>query len=204
MSVAERDNLAQLRRLAEEGRRAPLLGGRPLIAYGLAITLAAAFQAALLGGWVPLPSWVLALSWSAPMVAAGWLGARGKRSAPVTLANRVERQVWAAGGTVLALSAAAVLLFGMTWQGRLGPSAWAAFAAMPPLTFGVYAIALNASAAAGDQLARLRPFVALSIAFLIGTVLLGPSIEQLLALAAGALVCSVWPGVLLLRREGAA
>ena len=196
------EDLATLRRLAEEGRTAPLVGGRPLIAYGLAIALAAAFQAALLGGWVPLPPWVLALSWSIPMAAAGWLGARGRRCAPITLANKVERQVWAAGGTVLALTAAAILLFGLTWQDRLGSAVWASFAAMSPLTFGVYAIALNASAAAGDQLARLRPFVGLSVAFLIGTVLLGPTIHQLLALALGALVCSVWPGVLLLRREG--
>lgn len=80
----------------------------------------------------------------------------------------------------------------------------AALAAMPPLTFGVYAIALNASAAAGDQLARLRPFVGLSIAFGIGTVLLAGTVWQLMVLAVGALVCSVWPGFLLLRRERAA
>lgn len=80
----------------------------------------------------------------------------------------------------------------------------AALAAMPPLTFGVYAIALNASAAAGDQLARLRPFVGLSIAFLIATVLLAGTAWQLVVVAAGALVCSVWPGLLLLARKRSA
>lgn len=197
-------DLAQLRRLAEEGRSAPLLGGRPLVIYGIAIAAAAAFQAALFAGVVPLPGWVLAFSWSLPMFAAGWLARSDVRPAPITLANRVERQVWRAGGTVLALTAAATLIFGLVWQGRLGPGAWLGFAAMAPLTFGVYAIALNASAAAGNQLVLLRPFVALSIAFLIGTVLLAGTLSQSVALMLGALLCSVWPGVLLLRREGAA
>ena len=147
---------------------------------------------------------MLAFSWSLPMVAAGWLGHAAKRRAVLTVADRVERQVWSAGGTVLALAAAAIFLFGLLNDGRLGPVAWAGFAAMPPLTFGVYAIALNASAAAGGQLPLLRPFVGLSIGFLIASVFLVGTVAQILVMAVGALVCSVWPGLLLRRREGPA
>lgn len=73
--------------------------------------------------------------------------------------------------------------------------------AIPPLTFAIYAVALNASAKAGDQLDTLRPFVGLSFAFVIATILTSFSGWQMAPLALGAVVCSVWPGIILLRAE---
>ena len=195
-------DLAALRALAEEGRRRPLLGGRYLVAFGIAIALASAVHGAIAARALLWPMWTIALVWAGAMAAAGLFAGIGRGHRPaLDIGNRVEREVWRAAGFVLGGIALSVLAFGYLTLARSGePVGFLLFAMMPPITFGTYAIALAATIA-GAQVPVLRPFAALSIAFMVATVLLAGSLWQFAVMALGALVVSVIPGFLLLSRE---
>lgn len=120
-------DIEQLRALAEAGRNKPMLGGRPLIAYGIGIAAASALQFAIFACILPLPPWSVAVMWAFIMLAAGVLGRARVADRAITHANQVEREVWRAGGTVLALGAASILALGLIYQSRSGDSVWAGF-----------------------------------------------------------------------------
>ena len=190
-------DLAALRALAEEGRDRPLLGGREFVVFGLAIAFASAVHGAIVAGWLPLPPSALAIVWFVVIGGAVFV-TRMTRSGhtAVGVANRVEWEVWRAGGWVLAVLAIGILAHAML----TGVEGYRLFALMPPVTFGVYAIALAASSAAA-RADYLRPYAALSVAFVALTVMLASTVWLYWAAAVGALVVSVLPGLTLLRRE---
>lgn len=194
------DDLRMMRELAEEGRNRPLLGGREFVLFGCAIAFASLLHAAILHRLLPLPPMALAVVWFAAMMIAVILS-RFMRSgeAKPTTANRVEKEVWRAGGYVigaLALSILANALMGQT------PRGFFLFTLLPPVVFGVYAIAMAASSAAARD-TTLRKYAVLSFAFLVLTTLLAGSPAQYLAMAVGALLVSIVPGLELIRRERA-
>ncbi|RFB05307.1 hypothetical protein [Parvularcula marina] len=124
-----RDDISFLKRVSEEGRYAPLLGGRYLLMWGTVITIAYTFQYLILSQTLAWPGWSIAAMWLIVMAIAGGFMAtfpKAIRNKPGlhAVSNQVERWVWTAGGmsifafasgTILAISltGASVVLFDM-------------------------------------------------------------------------------------------
>ena len=66
-----RDDISFLRRVSEEGRYAPLLGGRYLFMWGTVITIAYTFQYLILSQTLAWPGWSIAAMWLIVMAIAG-------------------------------------------------------------------------------------------------------------------------------------
>ncbi|MBW4331157.1 hypothetical protein KY084_09770 [Stakelama sp. CBK3Z-3] len=197
-------DLARLRELAEEGRRLPLLGGRILILWGAVIAAAALLQGAVLAGWLDWPPISFALIWFGLTGAAALLSRRfvGRgRGAGYDLANRIERAVWRTGGTFLGTLAIAIFVTAtLRMQAGQGGDFYRMFAMLPPVMFGVYALALRTAAVASAQ-RMLEPYIWLSLLFALLSVVLGWTIWQFPVTALGVLIVSVVPGITLVRIE---
>ena len=204
-SQSAQDDLRMMRELAEEGRNRPLLSGRHLVLFGAAIALAS-----LLHGLVMLR----VLPWSPNALPIIWLGLivpamvvsklwRSKATAwKPSLGHAVEQAVWQAGGAFLGVVSIATLALAYLRLDQTGdPVTFYLMSMIAPITFGVYATALAASAAAG-RVAALKPFAALSMAFVVATALTAGTAVQFAVMAAGAVVVSIIPGLMLIRREG--
>ncbi|WP_114951811.1 hypothetical protein [Sphingosinicella terrae] len=194
------EELARLRSIAEEGRHAPLLGGWHLILWGVAMTIALLVNWAVLERHLNWPGYSLSISWFGLVILA-WIGSaliqvrQEGRPGALSVGNRVARTVWLFAGGFLT-----VLSVGLFARGMLvgGAEAWQLYAMMPPIGFGVYAIAISASGmAADDSGARLYAWMSLVFAaitaMLIGEGALYP------ATAAGVLLISIGWGTHQLR-----
>ncbi len=203
------DDLARLRDIAEEGRRLPLAGGRYLMLWGYTIFVAIVVQAAITLGWIPVPLIWIALTWPAIMITGGLIArhpafSRGLRKVRPDLGARIERTVWMFGGAFLMLAplstvAAAYIALKTSGSGQL----FTLLMGMPALTFGVYAIALAASAEIA-AFARLKPYALVSLLFVPITILLAGNLWQFAAVAIGIALVSIVPGHMMLAAERAA
>lgn len=202
MQPSTNSDLSRLRAIAEEGRAAPLLGGWHLILWGCAITLALLLNWAIITRALPWPGYAIAIGWFG-IVAVAWvgsamLGRRGRaRPGALSVGNRVETTAWITGGAFLSSLAVAIFV-----RANLAdsPAAWGLFMIIAPVTFGVYAIALDTSAVAAES-ASMKPWVVLSLAFAALTALLIGDPAQYPIAAAGVLLVSVLPGLAHLRAE---
>lgn len=199
-------DLARLRAIAEEGRQRPLLGGRSLVIWGVAIALAALGSGAVAARLLPLPYMAITLIWFGLMAGAAILSGMARRRSPLgsatSLANRVEGAVWQVGGLflfTLALILTGVAFFAAAAGG--GHQAWAILSIMAPVTFGVFAVALAATATAGE-VPWLRRFAWASLGFSAASAGMIGNVWQYAFMALGALVVGVWPGLLMTREEG--
>jgi hypothetical protein len=197
-------DLARLRAIAEEGRRMPLLGGRYLILWGSAIALASALHGAVVSHMLPLPMISVAFIWfgltglAALVSRAFKTGAASKGN---DVANRVERSVWQMGGAVLWLTPIGILAaINLPLLPAGKPFMYLLFATMPSLMFGVYAIALRVAAEVSD-LAALRHYALLSLAFVPLCLLLVGSVWQFVAMTIGVLLVSILPGRMMIALE---
>lgn len=201
VSQATQDDLRAMRELAEEGRTRPLLGGREFVIFGVAIAVASLLHAAVMYRLLPWPPIALAAIWFGTMMLAVILAKamRADRVRPAT-ANRVEMEVWRAAGSVIGALAISIFAYAMLNQMRDGSTqGFFLFTLVPPVVFGIYAIAMAASSAAARD-PSLRGYAITSIALLVVTTLLAGSTEQYLVTAVGAVLVSILPGVMLLRR----
>lgn len=201
-------DLAELRRIAEEGRDLPSLGGRHFLIWGIALPIAGVYHWALTNGVVEAPRWTLALCWFGLSAVAALIGramTKGQQGSPQaeTSAHRVERGVWAAAGAGFAIMAIGLLLHAALAPDDASRSRFAYFSIMAPVTFAIYGIAINASAAA-VRAAWMKPYIALSFTFAAITVLLLSSPYLYLIYAIGIALVSIPLGLALVRREGAA
>lgn len=204
-SEMAQSDLAQLRAIAEEGRNRPLLGGRQFIVFGAAIAVASLLHALIAMRVLSWPPMSISAVWFGVMFAAAMIGRTMRRGGTDrgNAGSRVEREVWRAAGFVLGTIAVGIFAYAFLDSARSGsPDAWFLFVLMPPIVFGVYAIALAASAAA-SQANYLKPYAALSVVFLVLTLMLSGTVWQFVATATGAIVVSVLPGLILLARERA-
>lgn len=206
------EDLAVARTLAEEGRRAPLIGGQVYVIWGVAIAFCLIANWAISTGAVAVSKWAIPLLWFAVMPIAGaWAGAvrngLAHRPGATGVGNSVTRAVWSASGLFLGVFAAvlfATLLAAP--EAALGQSRATgeifgfAFSIFQPMCFGVYGVAMAASAEAAKS-ALLRNFSRVAfLAMAATTALIGRS-EQLLVGAAAAIIVLALPGYLLMRRE---
>lgn len=202
MDQSGTEDLSRLRAIAEEGRAAPLLGGWHLILWGGAVGLALLINWAVAARLLPWPGWSLAISWFG-IAGLAWAASfaigrhRFDSRGAHTVGNRVERAVWIAAGYFLMVLALALLAHGLL---SADPTAWELYALMPPVAFGAYAIALEASAVAAGN-GSMRPNVLLSLAFAAATTLLIGEAEQSLVAAAGIALVAIPTGVRQLRDE---
>jgi len=200
------EDLAYVRGVAEEGRKAPLLGGRFFVLWGLVVAVGSLANWAVFSGAVSVPSWSVAIIWfslaGAASVLNGVLGRKleGKPGSN-SIGNQVEKAVWSIAGVIFFTLAIAFLLFSLLIAEK-GSPLWGGviFSVFPPITFGIYAIALKATSVA-SSMDQLKIFVWLSVLFAILTTLLIGSLFQFFATTAGILLVSVLPGVLMIRAE---
>ncbi|WOI53160.1 hypothetical protein [Parvularcula sp. LCG005] len=102
-----RDDLQFLRAISEEGRHAPLLGGRFLTLWGALISVAYVGEYAILSGRFGLPPISMLILWVTVM-GAGFLGQRllvptiRDKPGREAFANKVEKLIWVAVGMSIA------------------------------------------------------------------------------------------------------
>ncbi len=205
------DDLKAARTLAEAGRRAPLLGGEIYVIWGLAVAAALLVQWAIVVRLLDLSPWAIPVSWfaltgAAALVSSRFRAARLTHPGAAGVGNTVSGAVWRAAGLFLGVFAVTLFAAGLASPfdadasgGERGRWIAAGFAMFTPASFGVYAIAMEASAAAA-QAPWLRNFSRLSFAAMAATVVTaGAPIQHLIA-AAGVITSLVLPGVLMMRR----
>lgn len=218
MNEATADRLAEdlrvARSLAEAGRAAPLIGGVHYVLWGGAVFFCLLFQWAIMTSTLALSPWAIPVCWFAAMGATGLISGRASQrlaseAGAHTIGNQVAGAVWRAAGSFLFLFAATLFIalfftpaaiFGDAAAGR---SFAAGFSIFLPVCFGAYAIAMRASAAAAQNRTLAR-FGLLSFAIMVATLALIGRPEQSLVGAAGILIVSVLPGLILIRRARAA
>lgn len=198
------DDLARLRAIAEEGRQRPLLGGPSLIVWGAAIATAALFNWLVLGRLISVPPWAISLVWfglmgTAGLVASRYHGRQADADAALSNANRVTRSVWQMGGAFLGTMAVGLTIHAYHVMANGGGAAsFGALSVMAPVTFGVFGIALAATAVAGEARWLLR-YAWASLAFTVVSAVLLGQLTQHLVMAAGAVLVGVLPGLRMLR-----
>ena len=201
-------DLARLREIAEEGRRLPLHGGRYLILWGSAVALATLLHGAVAAQILPLPPMAIAVIWFGLMIGA-WLIAhfgfgRSMKASANDIGNRIERTVWQIGGGFLGLIALSIFLSAFITLSQSGnASRFALFTLMPPIMFGVYAIALRVTVEAA-ALPALKPYALIALVFAAITILLAGQLWQFVVSAIGICIVAIAPGLMLLRIEAGA
>jgi len=199
------------RALAEAGRRAPLLGGEVYVTWGLAVAAGLVVNWAIVVKAIAVSSWTIALSWFVLMSAAGLISARiqnslAGRTGAVGIGNSVSSAVWRAAGAFLGVFALTLFAAGLVSPFDPGASGaergrWisAGFSMFTPASFGVYAIAMEASSAAA-QAPWLRVFSRLSFASMAVLIVMANSPSQLLIAAGCAIMVLALPGALMMRQ----
>jgi hypothetical protein len=203
-------DLAAARALAEEGRRGPLRGGGIFVVFGVAVTACLVFKWAATSGALDITPWSIPAVWFGGMTAASLIASRLRRrhagsGGGRNFGNAVTSSVWRAVGVFFAIYSIALFvatLFASTpmFSDIPGLRVAAAFSSFTPVTFGVYAIALAASATAASS-SLLGRFSWLSMTFMAATAALIGRPEQLLVAAVGALAVLAAPGAMLMRLE---
>ena len=196
-------DVAYARALAEEGRRAPLLGGAYLVFWGLLNAAAFAGHWAILSGLAPdieaSPFAVLWLGYGVA-AAAGMVVLRSRARAKPGLGSvgaRAEQSIW--NGSALALGA---IVLGSIARMTLDQDVYAPNAIFGA-AFAIYGIALFGVARLSGH-TWLTGFALVSAATAALLCAFANQPWAYLVAAAGALAVLAAPGLVLLRREPAA
>ncbi|HEX8572579.1 MAG TPA: hypothetical protein VF759_07505 [Allosphingosinicella sp.] len=201
MTAAEstRDDLDYVRRLAESGAHAPLLGGRFMAWWGLLLTAAYVAHHLALGGAIGDGGSIYPLIWSA----FGIFGLGGQlllaRSMPPkagagSAGNRASRVAWCAAALAIASMVGGVTAAAVAGGGP------ATFDWIVPLAFAVYACALLVTGALAKSRTALAAGAGAIAMVGLFAALIGSPDRYLLA-AAGVFATVLLPGLLLLRAE---
>jgi hypothetical protein len=194
------EDVSYLRTLAEQGQRAPLVGGGFLVLFGALLCVTYALHWALLTGAIGSgPGWQLGLLWASFGVAAGLGGVLvssrlRRKPGAASMLNRIDRAVWRAAALAIM---ATVLgnIFAMAINGDThAPNAIMAAG------FGSYAIAMLTTAAIAEK-PWLGAFGALAL--LVSTMLwiVRDAPWAYLAAAAASAIVLLAPGIVLVRNE---
>ena len=193
------DDLDYVRRLAESGAHAPLLGGRFMLWWGLCLTIAYVAHHFALRGTIGDGSSIFPIIWISFSVAgvAGQLllgrtmpGKSGAGSA----GNRASHPVWMAAAFSITS-----MVVGTVIAARSGAGP-ATFDWIVPVAFAVYASALIVTGTlARDSISRMAGYGAAIMVGLFTAMILSP--DRYLLAAAGVFLTVFLPGLLLLRAE---
>lgn len=196
-------DLSYVRALAEEGRKAPLIGGSILVFFGVLLAIAYSAQWALLAEafghanplWYPVV-WIgfgVAASIGAPLLRGRVKNLPGAESA----ANRVDRVVWQGVGAGIMAVVVGAIGHSVASHDYTAPNVIMAFG------FGVYGIALRSTAIFSES-GWLRPFALFAFVW---SAILWFFVDQpwaYLLAAAGCVVVLIIPGAVMMRRQPAA
>ncbi len=195
-----KDDIAFMRALAQEGHRAPLLGGACLLAAGLIFSAATLVSWAMTAKLIALPQfWYLGVWLIATVVFyvvfAGLMVSwrRAAKPGAATTANRAFRRAWSAGGCAMTTISVGSSL--MAWRVH----SWLVFAAFPTIILSVYGAAWMISAVLSDRW-WVRWVAAGCFAAAIGLTLV-PYKAEYLAFAVALLLLMAAPGLALMRQE---
>lgn len=196
-----KDDIAFMRALAQEGRRAPLLGGALLLAAGLIFSAATLVSWAISAGLINLPVvWITGVWLVAAVVfyvvfalLAGHWRRTGKPGA-LTATNRAFRWAWSAGGCAMTVISVGSVLIALRLH------TWLVFATFPTIVLSIYGAAWMISIVLSDRW-WVRWVAAGCFLAAIGLPLL-PNVQiESLALAAALLLLMAAPGAALMREE---
>lgn len=198
-SQASSEDIAYVRRLAESGARAPLIGGRFMAWWGLLVAAAYTAQHLALNGIIGDGESIYAIIWISFSI-VGVLGqillsrGIGRKAGAGSAGNRAARSVWTAAACAIGSMVAGVIFLS---QNGGGP---AAFDWIVPVAFAVYACALIVTGAlAGDRITVAAGAGAVAMVGLFAAFILHA--DRYLLAAAGGAVTVMLPGLLLLARE---
>jgi hypothetical protein len=193
------DDIAYMKALAQEGRRAPLLGGAILITAGLVFGLASLVAYGIDSGILNVPPVAYAFLWGGAMlvffVILAWqIRKTDRKPGAQSAANRAAGAGWMGVGLGIFVMSLSMAVIGWKVQSPI-PSL-----IFPSLIFALYGSGWAVSATMSDQkwqwtLAIACWIAAPLIAFLTGSPLMW------LAYAAGLFLFALLPGVLLVRQE---
>jgi len=193
------DDIAYMKALAQEGRRAPLLGGSILITAGLVFGLASLVAYGIDSGILNVPPVAYAFLWGGAMlvffVILAWqIRKTDRKPGAQSAANRAAGAGWMGVGLGIFVMSLSMAVIGWKVQSPI-PSL-----IFPSLIFALYGSGWAVSATMSDQkwqwtLAIACWIAAPLIAFLTGSPLMW------LAYAAGLFLFALLPGVLLVRQE---
>jgi hypothetical protein len=198
-SPASHEDLAYVRRLAESGARAPLIGGRFMAWWGLLVTIAWTAQHLAVNGLIGDGGKIFGIIW----FSYGIVGTLGQillsRSMPAkagegSAGNRASRSVWAGGAFAIGSMVVGVALLAQSGN------SYQLFDWIVPVAFAVYACALIVTGSlAGERIATVAGYGAVAMVGLYTAFILHP--DRYLIAAAGAAATVLLPGVLLMLRE---
>jgi hypothetical protein len=193
------EDLRYVRRLAESGAQAPLLGGRFMAWWGLLLTLAYVAHHLALRGAIGDGKSIFAIIW----IGFSVLGMVGQlvlaRSMPAkagagSAGNRASRTIWMAAAAAIGSMVVGSAVAASTGAGP------ATFDWIVPVAFAVYACALIVTGSlAGNRVTLAAGVGAVIMVGLFTAMILLP--DRYLVAAAGVALTVLVPGLLLLRAE---
>jgi len=197
-SPASQEDLAYVRRLAESGAMAPLVGGRFMAWWGLLVAIGWTAQHLAVNGEIGDGNRIYGIIWGSFAI-AGLVGqlllARSMPGKPGegSAGNRASRVVWGAGAMAIVSMVAGVAVLAQ----QVG---YDVFDWIVPVAFAVYACALIVTGAlARERIATIAGYGAVLMVGLFTAFILDPN--RYLIAAAGAALTVLLPGVLLMLRE---
>lgn len=196
-----RDDIAYMRGLAHEGRKTPMLGGSILIAAGVIFATASVGQWAIATDLIAAPPVAALVLWGGALLvffaALTVLNIRiGRKPGAFSPVNKSTGAAWMGVGLVIFVMAIAMSI--VSWKVQSAIPALL----FPPLIFAVYGAGWAVSATMSDK----KWLWWLAIGAWAGApliALLTGEPEQYLAYAAGLLLLTVVPGVVMVREEPA-
>jgi hypothetical protein len=193
-----RDDVAFMRGLAEEGRRAPLLGGSISLAAGLSFGTGSLMTYAVLKGWVGLPLQAISWIWAAAaipffVVLIGVSRRLGRQAGANSGANRANGAAWTAAGFAI------FALFGAFILGSARTGEWIIMALLPPVILALYGAAWTVAAALTDK-GWIRLVASGTLVLAVACGWLAGTAEQYLIYGAALLLFAALPGAVLMRQ----
>jgi hypothetical protein len=193
-----RDDIRFAARLAEQGARAPLIGGRFMAWWGLLVAAGWSAQHLAVNGLIGDGNLVFGYIWGSFAILGLFGQALLARSMPAkagegSAGNLASRPVWAA--------AAFTIVSMVTGVALLAPSVgYQVFDWIVPVAFAVYACALIVTGKlAGERIVVLAGYGAAAMVGLFTAFILHS--DRYLIAAAGAAATVLLPGLILLARE---
>lgn len=198
------DDLAYVKALAKEGRDTPLVGGIMYVIWGGLIGAAGLIVYAHAMHWINLGPAAGFAPWLTALV-IGWvlsivLGRRTSRKpGAATLGNKTATAVWFSVGVFITGFWFVLMVVHDNFQ-AVGIPPYFLFGLMFPMFFGLYGVALYATATAA-RATWLRWFAALSWIMSAVSMILMASPHQMLVGVIGCFIGVAAPGLILMRNE---
>lgn len=193
------DDIAYMKALAQEGRQAPLLGGRILMSAGLIFGLASVVAYGIDSGILVVPPVAYAILWGGAMlvffaVLIWQIRQTDRKPGAQSAANRAAGAGWMSVGLAIFVMSLAMAV--VSWKVKSD----VAFMVFPSLIFALYGSGWAVSATMSDQKWQWKLAIGCWIAAPLLAFLTGSPLMWL-GYAAGLFLFALLPGVLLVRQE---